>query len=186
MAKVAAVSGYKPFELGVFKKDDPAVGYIKAALKRQLQSLAEEGLEWVIISGQLGVELWAAEVVFDIQEEFPNLKLSVITPFLAQETNWKDENKEWYESILMQADHVDSLTKKPYQAPWQFRAKNQFFVGKSDVLLLLFDPEKDGSPRYLYETAQKYQAENTYEIRLIDFYDLQLIVEEEALRKADF
>ena len=33
------------------------------ALHRKLTTFVEEGLEWVIISGQLGVELWAAEVV---------------------------------------------------------------------------------------------------------------------------
>ena len=35
----------------------------KKALRRKLTAFVEDGLEWVIISGQLGVELWAAEVV---------------------------------------------------------------------------------------------------------------------------
>ena len=35
-----------------------------------------EGLEWVIISGQLGTELWSAEVVFEIQEEYTQLIIS--------------------------------------------------------------------------------------------------------------
>ena len=62
--------------------------------------MIEDGLEWVLISGQLGVELWAAEVVFDLQMEFPDLKLAVITPFLDQEASWNEKNKEWYESVL--------------------------------------------------------------------------------------
>ncbi|MTE25225.1 DUF1273 family protein, partial [Microbacterium sp. ZXX196] len=60
--KVAAISGYKPFEIGLFKKNDPAVEYIKKAIRKELEQLLEEGLEWVLISGQLGTELWAAEV----------------------------------------------------------------------------------------------------------------------------
>ncbi|MGQ0421609.1 SLOG family protein, partial [Bacillus sp. HC-Mk] len=28
--------------------------------------------KWLIISGQLGVELWAAEVVFEMQVEYPD------------------------------------------------------------------------------------------------------------------
>ncbi|MEH7108592.1 SLOG family protein, partial [Bacillus sp. JJ1764] len=97
-----------------------------------------------LISGQLGVELWAAEVVFDLQTEFPELKLAVITPFLEQEASWSDTNKEWYESVLMQADFIDSVTKKGYEKPWQFRLKNQFFIEKSNGLLLLYDQEKEG------------------------------------------
>lgn len=186
MSKVAVISGYKPFEVGIFKNDDPAVGYIKTAIRKSLLSLMDDGLEWVIISGQLGAELWAAEVVSDLKlEGYEDLKLAVITPFLEQESSWKDANKEWYESILLQADFVDSVSKKPYESPQQFRLKNQFFVSKSDVLLLFYDLEKEGSPKYLYETAKKYQEENEYDIRLITFYDLQLIVEEEQFSQRD-
>ncbi|MFE8695711.1 DUF1273 domain-containing protein [Cytobacillus sp. FJAT-53684] len=187
MAKVAIVSGYKPFEIGIFKNDDPAVDYIKMALRNQLISLLEEGLEWVIISGQLGTELWAAEVVFALQlEGYSELQLGVITPFLNQEETWKESNKEWYESILAQADFIDSVSRKPYENPMQFRLKNQFFVEKSDVLLMFYDTEKEGSPKFLYNTAIKHQEKTKYEIRLIQFYDLQVIVEEEQMKEQDY
>ncbi|MBV7507995.1 DUF1273 domain-containing protein [Bacillus sp. sid0103] len=184
--KVLAISGYKPFELGIFKNDHPSVLFIKAAIKKSLMPMVEEGLAWVLISGQLGVELWAAEVVFELQLEFPDLKLAIITPFLDQQASWKEYNQEWYESILAQADFVDSVTKKGYEKPWQFRLKNQFFIEKSDGLLLLYDQEKEGSPKYLYEMAMEYQKKNPYLIELITFYDLQMIVEEEQLKQTDF
>lgn len=184
--KVLAISGYKPFELGIFKNDHPSVLFIKSAIKKSLLPMVEEGLEWVLISGQLGVELWAAEVVFELQMEFPDIKLAVITPFLDQQASWKENNKEWYESVLAQADFIDSVTKKGYEKPWQFRLKNQFFIEKSEGLLLLYDQEKDGSPKYLYEMALEYQKKHSYSIELITFYDLQMIVEEEQLKQNDF
>lgn len=183
---VLAISGYKPFELGIFKKDHPSAAFIKAAIKKALLPKVEEGLEWVLISGQLGVELWAAETVFELQVDYPELKLAVITPFLNQEASWNEHNKEWYESVLMQADFVDSVTKKGYEKPWQFRLKNQFFLDKSDGLLLLYDQEKEGSPKYLYELAVKYQEGHDYLIELITFYDLQMIVEEEQLKQTEY
>ena len=67
------------------------------------------------------------------QEEYNHLQLAVITPFLEQESKWNEQNREWYESILLEADFVDSVSRKPYEKPWQFRAKNQFLVEKSDV-----------------------------------------------------
>lgn len=186
LTKVLAISGYKPFELGIFQKDHPSVSFIKAAIRKSLLPRLEEGVEWVLISGLLGAELWAAEVVFELQHEFPELKLAVITPFLNQESNWNEANKDWYESILAQADFVDSVTKKDYEKPWQFRLKNQFFIEKSDGLMLLYDQEKEGSPKYLYEMALQYQNHHSYPIELITFYDLQMIVEEEQLRTSDF
>ncbi|HEO8421275.1 DUF1273 domain-containing protein [Niallia sp. FSL W8-0635] len=177
--KIAVISGYKPFEIGIFKREEPAVEYIKLALRKNLEIMLEEGLEWVLISGQLGTELWAAEVVFDLQmEEYPDLKLGVITPFLEQEKNWKEANQEWYEEIIMQADFVDSVSKKPYESPQQLKDKNVFLLKKSDALLLFYDEENPGSPKYLYELAQMYQQQNTYDIRKIQFSDLQDIVEE--------
>ncbi|MEH7253760.1 MULTISPECIES: DUF1273 domain-containing protein [Bacillaceae] len=184
--KVAAISGYKPFEIGVFKNDHPSVFFIKEAFKKALVPLLEDGLEWVLISGQLGAELWAAEVVFELKLEFPEIKLAVITPFLEQEATWSENNTEWYKSILAQADFVDSVTKKGYEKPWQFRLKNQFFIDKSDALILFYDQEKEGSPRYIYEMAVQYQNNHSYPIQLITFYDLQVIVEEEALKRSDF
>jgi uncharacterized phage-like protein YoqJ len=186
LIKVVAISGYKPFEIGIFKKDHPSVTYIKAAIKKALVPMIEDGLEWVLISGQLGVELWAAEVVFELQSDYAELKLAVITPFLEQESSWNENNKEWYESVLAQADFIDSVTKKGYEKPLQFRLKNQFIIQKSDALLLLYDHEKEGSPRYLFEMAAQYQNHHSYPIQLITFYDLQVIVEEEEFKRSDF
>ena len=181
MVKIATISGYKPYELGIFKQDHPAIPYIKRAIKEQLIVLLDEGLKWVIISGQLGTELWAAEVVYELreQEEYNHLQLAVITPFLEQESKWNEQNREWYESILLEADFVDSVSRKPYEKPWQFRAKNQFLVEKSDVMLLFYDTEKEGSPKFLYDTAVKYQQKQDYDIRLIQFDELQFFVEQE-------
>ncbi|MEA1852839.1 DUF1273 domain-containing protein [Cytobacillus sp. OWB-43] len=187
MVKVTTVSGYKPFELGIFKKDEQAVTYIKRAIKKQLLSLLDEGLEWVLISGQLGTELWAAEVVYELQEEgFEHLQLGVITPFLNVEGNWKEDNKEWYESIVASADYVDAVSRKPYENPNQFKMKNIFHLSKSDCLILFYDTEKEGSPKYLFEEALNYQNKKNYSIHQISFYDIQLIVEEDQMTQSGF
>jgi uncharacterized phage-like protein YoqJ len=180
--RILAVTGYKPYELGIFSQDHPGIDYIKKALRRSLYIMAEDGLEWVIISGQLGVELWAAEVVFDLQLNFPNLKLGVFTPFLEQEENWNETNKEYYEMVISQADHVDSITKRKYENPEQFRLKNQFFVEKSDGLLAVYDEEKEGSPKFLVEIAK---SRTDYSCDFIRFSALQDIIDEERWNSND-
>ncbi|MGE6629586.1 DUF1273 domain-containing protein [Bacillus sp. NPDC077027] len=174
--KILAVTGYKPFELGIFKQDDPALYYIKAELSKRLTVLAENGLEWVLISGQLGAEIWAAEVVFELQEQFPELKLAVITPFYHQEERWNEQNKELYEGVLAQADYVESLTHRPYESPAQFKQKNRFFIEKTEGLLVLYDHEQEGSPQYMIKEAQSY---NNYPIMYITMDDLRAQVEAE-------
>ncbi|WP_202077438.1 DUF1273 domain-containing protein [Caldalkalibacillus salinus] len=180
MVKSVVVTGYKAHELGVFNEKHPGIPYIKKAIEQPLRTLIEEGLEWVIISGQLGVELWAADVVFSLQEEYPHLQLAVLTPFLDQEKNWQEEKQERYQSILAQADYVNAISKRPYEGPWQFRAKNTFLLDHSDALILVYDDENEGTPKYLYEAAcQRVESEDYTLIRVTSF-DLQMIVDEET------
>jgi uncharacterized phage-like protein YoqJ len=179
------ITGYKPYELGIFKNDHASVEFIKKAIFKELVPLLEEGLEWVIISGQLGVELWAAEVVFDIQVHFPDLKLAVLTPFFSQEDKWSETNKEWYESIIAQADFVESITHKTYESPKQFHLKNQVLLHKSNLAIIMYDSEKEGSPMFFFEAAKRYSEANDYIIRQITFDDLQCIVEEEMSKRTD-
>jgi uncharacterized phage-like protein YoqJ len=175
LVKVLAVTGYKPYELNIFANDHPAVFYIKKAMEKRLISLLDEGLEWVVISGQLGVELWAAEVVYDLQTTYPHLQLAVLTPFLNQEERWNEANQEYYEWIISQADFFDHITKRPYESPAQFHLKNQFIIQKSDGLLIVYDEEKEGTPKFMLEIAKKKE---NYAIFPITFADLQAIIEE--------
>lgn len=85
MIKTLYVTGYRPHELGIFNDKHPGVAIIKKAIEDQLRALLNNGLEWVVISGQLGVELWTAEVVIELKKDYPNLKYSIITPFLNHE-----------------------------------------------------------------------------------------------------
>lgn len=75
------VSGYRSFELGVFQEKDPKIKVIKKVLKTTIQQYIEEGLEWILIGGNLGVEVWAGQVVVELQKEYPELKLGIIFPF---------------------------------------------------------------------------------------------------------
>lgn len=60
---------------------------------------------------------------FTNEKEFPEIKYAIITPFLEQEKNWNEQKQANYQSLLVQADFQTSVTKKPYEAPWQFIEK---------------------------------------------------------------
>lgn len=182
MLKRLVITGYKAHELGIFNDSHPGIHIIKKALQDRLVSLIEDGLEWVILSGQLGVETWAAEVVMDLQIEYPVLKYAIMTPFLNQEQNWNEVKQEKYEMILSQADFVTSLTNRPYEAPWQFIEKNKFFLKNSDGVLIIYDDENEGSPKYMIKLAEQYAEKHNYEILLINAYDLQVVAEEEQMK----
>lgn len=178
------ITGYKPHELGIFDEKHLGIPIIKKALEDRLRALLDEGLQWVIISGQQGVETWAAEVVLALKAEFPDLQYAVITPFLEQEKNWKDHKKEKYQMIVAGADFETSVTKKPYEAPWQFTEKDKFIIQNTDGILLVYDEENEGSPKYMKHLVEKYRETHDYELLTINAYDLQIIAEE--MQRADW
>ncbi|MGE7979301.1 SLOG family protein [Psychrobacillus sp. NPDC093200] len=179
MIKRLLITGYKAHELGIFNDNHPGVPIIKKAVENQMRALLDEGLEWVITSGQLGVETWSAEMVVELKKEFPHLKYSIITPFLEQEKNWNDQKKENYQRLISLADFHTSVTKKPYEAPWQFIEKNKFLIRNTDAMLIIYDEENEGSPKFIKKLAQNYAEKNNYPIISIDAYDLQVIADEE-------
>lgn len=183
IVKRLVVTGYKQHELGIFDDKHPGIRFIKKALEKRLLSFLDEGLEWVIVSGQLGVETWAAEVVINLKKEYAGLKYAVITPFLEQEKNWNETKKEKYQSIVALADFHTSLTKRPYEAPWQFIEKDKFFMRNSDGILIVYDEENDGSPKFVKKAAEKYAERSDYQVFTITADDLQVIAEEEQLNE---
>lgn len=68
--KTVYVTGYKSFELNIFKDDMKEVDYLKQFIEHKLLQYIDEGLEWVLIQGQIGIELWAAEVVLKLQDTY--------------------------------------------------------------------------------------------------------------------
>lgn len=181
--KVLTVSGYKPMELNIFKESDKRVTVIKTALANRLIGFIEEGLEWVIVSGQLGVELWTAEIVLDLKDTY-DINLAVFPPFENQSSRWPEHLQLAYEEVVLTADFYKPLYKGNYRGAFQFKAKNMWFVDKSDACLLLLDEEFPGSNKYFYEYAKK--AEKDYPIYTITPQDLNDVVEEMQMQNPDY
>ncbi|WP_163971137.1 SLOG family protein [Oceanobacillus halotolerans] len=177
--KILTVTGYKPMELSIFKQDDKRIHFIKAAIQKRLIPFIEEGLDWVILSGQMGVELWTADIILELQETY-DIKFAIIPPFENQESRWPEPMQHHYQELIAIADFYKPLYQGDYKGPYQFQAKNKWLIDKSDGCLILLDEEFPGSNRYFYNEA-KQQVD--YPIYLITPADLEDIVEE--IRMAD-
>ena len=75
------VTGYKSFELGIFKDKDPKVTIIKKAIKRDFKRFLDDGVDWMIFTGNLGFEFWALEVAKELQKRL-SFEVSDTLPLL--------------------------------------------------------------------------------------------------------
>ncbi|WP_010529727.1 SLOG family protein [Lentibacillus jeotgali] len=181
--KVLAVTGYKPMEINIFKHDDERIDIIKAAITKRLIGFIEEGLEWVLISGKMGVELWAGEAALELRDQY-GLKFAVIPPFENQEERWPEPIQQAYQELTAAADFFRPLYKGGYSGPYQYQTNNKWLIDKSDGCLMLLDEEFPGSNRYFYDEAR--QVENDYPIYVITPADLEDMVEEMRMTDPDY
>ena len=66
----ALIMGYSNFDLGLFNEKDIRIKIIKKAIRRDLESLAEEGIKWLVFTGNLGFESWVLDVAGEMKDEY--------------------------------------------------------------------------------------------------------------------
>lgn len=171
--KTLVVAGYRAFELGIFQEKDPKIQVIKKVLKNELKGYAENGLEWVLIGGNLGVELWAIEVLSDLKAEYPDLKSAVILPFKEFGSQWNESNRQKLQAGCRLADYVNETSKRNYESPQQLRSHSRFLLEHSGGVLLIHDPEFPGKAQFFLKEAEYYSKSHEYLIHQITMDDLQ-------------
>src|SRR5690625_1081644 len=136
--KILTVTGCKPMELSIFSEEDPRIEFIKRAIEKRLISFIEEGLEWVLISGQMGVEMWTAEVVLDLKETY-DIQVGVIPPFENQESRWPESLQNKYQELMFTADFFQPIYNECYNGSYHFRARYLRLIDTSYCVILLMD-----------------------------------------------
>src|SRR5690606_37565522 len=126
------VTGYRAHELNIFSQKHKGIAYIQQALVRKLTPLIEEGLEWVITPGQYGVDLWACEAVIELKRSYPQLKLSILSAYNNPEESWKDDKKAYFQQMLSGVDYYAAVSNQPYDGVWQFTARDDLMLRKTD------------------------------------------------------
>ena len=165
------VVGYKAFDLGIFGDKDQRLKIIKAAIRRDLIYLLENGMKWLVFTGNLGFEVWVLEVAKELQEEY-NFQLATIFIFENQGENWNEVNQE----KLANFKNVDFIkyAYPSYENPSQFRTYNQFLLESTDGAYLFYDEENETKLKYLYQMMKENEH---YHIKNLTFDDLNEMAE---------
>lgn len=175
------VTGYRAHELSIFSPKHKGIGYIQKAIAAKLIPLVEEGLEWVLTPGQYGVDLWGCEVVIALKQQYPQLRLGIISAYTNPEEKWKEEKQDYFHQILKGVDYYGSVSNQPYSGGWQLAARDELLLRKTDGIVLVYDDEAgEGSPKFYKEKALKKREEGGYRYISIGLEEIQFIADEEG------
>ena len=123
-------TGHRPERLGMPEME------VLFGLKEEIRTAITDGFQTFISGMARGVDLWAAEIVLDLREKNPALKLRCVLPYGGQADRWSDSARERYHSILKQADSVDYVSRQYYDGCMIDR--NHRLVESAGLLLAVF------------------------------------------------
>ena len=167
----ALVLGYSAFDLGLFNEKDIRLKIIKKAIRRDLERLAEEGLQWLVFMGSLGFEHWVLEVAKDMKEDY-GFQLATIFDFETHGSNWNDANQVKL-SDFKQVDFI-KYAYPTYEHKGQLRDYQIFLLENTDGAYLFYDEENETKLRFFYELMKK---KDNYITKRLTFEDLNEIAE---------
>lgn len=179
MMERIVITGYRNYELAVFQENDPKITIIKKVLKNRIRSLIENGAKWFIISGALETEIWSGEVILQLKQEYPEIRLAILFPYAHYYEKWNQKNQEKIQSLIQQADYVAYVSKQPYTAATQLTNHTQFLLMHSDGCCVLYDPEFEGKCRYFLREVQVFQRQHNYPCEQILMDELENAVFED-------
>ncbi len=167
----ALIMGYSNFDLGLFSDKDPRLKLIKKAIRRDLEAMAEEGIKWLVFTGNLGFESWVFDVANEMKDEY-DFSLATIFAFETHGENWNEGNQMKL-SQFKQVDFVKYAYPK-YEHMGQLRDYQRFLLENTDLAYFFYDPENETKLKFIDNLMKNQEG---YRIKRLTFEDLNELVE---------
>ena len=133
--------------------------------------MAQEGVTWLVFTGNLGFEYWVLEVAREMKEDY-GFQLATIFDFETHGSNWNEANQIKL-SEFKQVDFVKYAYPK-YEHKGQVRDYQHFLLENTDESYLFYDEENETKLRYFY---QMMKNQENYFTRRLTFESLNEMAE---------
>ena len=150
--KTCAFTGHRPKGLGYPESDGRC-----AALKEKLRSLIlklieEEGVTHFISGMAQGVDMYAAEIVLELKERYPQITLECAIPYERQAVRWPEALRNRYFSIAERCDKETML--QTHYTQDCLRNRNRYMVEHADMVLAVCNMRRHSGTRQTVWFAQ--------------------------------
>ena len=148
-----AFTGHRPQKLPFgFDETDPRCVDFKRRLCNSIEMMILEGYTHFISGGALGMDMYAAEAVLTLREQYPEITLEIAIPHDGQTAKWPQSLRDRAERIREEADGITWIAHE-YPKRCLFD-RNYYMVSHCSVLLACFDGQPGGTAQTI-ETAHR-------------------------------
>lgn len=143
--KKCCITGYNAEELP-YREDisHPDCVAMLERLKKSIIEQLEKGVYQFYIGMDCGVELWSAELLLNLQDRYPHIK---IFPFISSEEmthSWSDESHELYWDVVM-PNCEDEFRVSNHHTQDCVERRNKQLVNRCNLFLTVYDGQENTS-----------------------------------------
>ncbi|HCA28315.1 MAG TPA: DUF1273 domain-containing protein [Ruminococcaceae bacterium] len=144
-SKTVCFTGHRPQSLSFgFNEDDERCIRLKGAMRNKIIRLIEECNAKHFISGMaIGIDIFAAEIVFELKNQYPQIKLECAIPCENQSIRWNERIRDRYFSIIEKSD-LETMLQRQYTHDCM-QKRNEYMVDKSDIILAIWNGKGSGT-----------------------------------------
>ena len=140
-------SGHRPEKL-----NEPEAE-IKQWLSEQIDSAIAAGYTTFISGCAMGVDIWAAQIVFQKKQQNPSLRLIAATPWPGFSNKWSNDWQVQYSDLLKNADLIIPVSNHYHKSVFQQR--NEWMVDHSNRVIAYFNGAPGGTKNTIDYAASK-------------------------------
>lgn len=134
----ACFTGHREEKLNI------AADTVKMLLSKEIEkAISSDGFNTYLSGMASGVDVWAAEIVLEMKERNPDIRLVCVLPFEGFDKQRSSEEKEQYDSIMERADKVEVICSHYSRSCFQLR--NKWMVDNSSLVIAVYNGEKGGT-----------------------------------------
>ena len=169
-------TGHRPMRLPFgFEEKHPVCLALKEILRKEIIKKVEQGCIRFISGVALGTDMICSEIVLDLKEQYPNIKLICAIPHEEQAAKWNEEHRTRYFDIIERSDSMVLISHQ--YTPTCYIERNRYMVDNSMHLVAVYDGKEKGGSAFTISYAR---AKGLF-ITVINPFDVS-ITHEESLR----
>ena len=97
---------------------------LKSVLKEQMGLLLSKGVIYYGVGGAVGFDTLAAEALFELRTEYPQIKVILVYPFSGFDSRWQKEQRERYRVLLPKYDKLVCVSRTPGREAYLMRDRH--------------------------------------------------------------
>ncbi len=106
---------------------------LRIATENAVRDLIGKGYDTFLLGGALGFDTLAQQILQELREEFPYIRIVMAVPCPEQDAQWMPEDRRIYRNLLEAAD-ARILIAREYTKDCMLR-RNRFMVSRSSVCI---------------------------------------------------